>query len=135
MPAGRRLSEAIRHGLVKAHCNLGHPSKEDLARFVKLGGAKQEVIEAVGWMKCVTCAHARRPSTHRTTNIRPCQLAFGDEVQLDCVCIRDANEENHWFLSILDRATSYHMLELMRDHSPVELHLSREVGRSGQGVP
>ena len=52
-----------------------------------------------------------------------------------CVCIRDANKENHWFLSILDRATSYHMLELMRDHSPVELHLSREVGRSGQGVP
>eukprot|EP00439_Symbiodinium_sp_Y106_P070010 s4670_g12.t1 len=37
VPAGRRLSEAIRHGLVKAHCNLGHPSKEDLARFLKLG--------------------------------------------------------------------------------------------------
>ena len=74
VPAGRRLSEAIRHGLVKAHCNLGHPSKEDLARFLKLGG-------------CVTCANARRPSTHRPTNIPPCQSAFGNEVQLDCVCI------------------------------------------------
>ena len=59
MPGGRRLSEAIRHGLVKAHGNLGHPSKEDLARVPKLGGAKQEVVEAVGWMKCVVCAHAR----------------------------------------------------------------------------
>ena len=128
VPPGRRLSEAVRHGLVKAHCNLGHPSREDLARFLKLGGAKQEVVEAVSWMKCITCAHARRPATHRTTNIPPCQLAFGDEVQLDCVCIRDAKKENHWFLSILDRATSYHMLELMRDHSPAELHRAFERG-------
>ena len=128
VPAGRRLSEAIRHGLIKAHCKLGHPSKEDLARFLKLGGARQEVVEAVSWMRCITCAHARRPSTRRTTNIPPCQLAFGDEVQLDCVCIRDANKENHWFLSILDRATSFHVLELLRDHSPLELHRAFDRG-------
>ena len=128
VPVGRRLSEAIRQGLIKAHCNLGHPSKEDLARFLKLGGARQEVVEAVNWMRCVTCAHARRPSTHRTTNIPPCQLAFGDEVQLDCVCIRDANKENHRFLSVLDRATSFHVLELLRDHSPLELHRAFDRG-------
>ena len=128
VPEGRRLSEAIRQGLTKAHANLGHPSKEDLARFLKLGGARQEVVEAVSWLRCVTCAHARRPSTHRTTNIPPCQLAFGDEVQLDCICIRDANKDNHWFLSILDRATSYHVLELLRDHSPEELHRAFDRG-------
>ncbi|CAE6970895.1 RE1 [Symbiodinium sp. CCMP2592] len=136
VPAGRRLSEAIRHGLIKAHCNLGHPSKEDLARFLKLGGARKEVVEAVNWMKCVTCAHARRPSTHRTTNMPPCQLEFGDEVQLDCLCIRDANKENFWFLSILDRATSYHVLEMLRDHSPLELHRAFDRGWSKwAGVP
>ncbi|CAE7195067.1 RE1 [Symbiodinium sp. CCMP2592] len=136
VPAGRRLSEAIRHGLIKAHCNLGHPSKEDFARFLKLGGARKEVVEAVSWMRCVTCAHARRPSTHRTTNMPPCQLEFGDEVQLDCLCIRDANKENFWFLSILDRATSYHVLEMLRDHSPLELHRAFDRGWSKwAGVP
>ena len=110
VPAGRRVSEAIRKGLVKAHCNLGHPSREDLTRFLKLGGARREVLEAVGWMRCVTCAHARRPSTHRTTNIPPCQA--GDEVQLDCICIHDGQKQAYWFLSIIDRATSYHITHL-----------------------
>ena len=61
VPPGRRVSEAVRRGLVKAHCNLGHPSVADLQRLLKLGGAKQEVIEAAGWMKCMTCAHGRQP--------------------------------------------------------------------------
>ncbi|OLP79805.1 hypothetical protein AK812_SmicGene39865 [Symbiodinium microadriaticum] len=56
----RRVSEAVRRGLVKAHCKLGHPSVADLQRLLKLGGAKQEVIEAAGWMKCMTCAHGRQ---------------------------------------------------------------------------
>ena len=49
-------------------------------------------------------------------------------MQLDCLCIRDANKQNHWFLSILDRATSYHVLELLRDHSPKELHRAFDRG-------
>ena len=65
VPKGRKLSEGIKQGLRKAHCNLGHPSKSDLERFLRLG---------------------------------------------------------HWFLSVVDRATSFHMLELLRDHSPLELH-------------
>ena len=61
VPTGRKLSEGIKQGLRKAHCNLGHPSRADLERFLKLGGAKQEVIEAVSWMRCVSCAHSMRP--------------------------------------------------------------------------
>ena len=121
VPPGRQLNGEIRRGIAKAHCNLGHPSQSDLARFMKLGGAKQEAIEAVGWLRCITCAHSRKPSTHRVSSIPPCQVIFGDEVQLDCICVHDAGKEAHWFLSVLDRATSYHMLEMLRDHSPAEL--------------
>ena len=122
VPKGRKLSNEVREGLKKAHCNLGHPSKKDLQRFLKLGGAKQEVVEAVEWMQCVSCAHSSRPKAHRTTNIPPCAITFGDEVHLDCICVRDSSMESHWYLSIIDRATSFHVLELLRDHSPLELN-------------
>ena len=122
VPPGKHLSEGVREGLIKAHCNLGHPSPSDLERLLKLGGARQDVVEAVRWMKCLTCAHSRRPSTHRVSSIPPCQVTFGDEVQLDCICVHDSNKESFWYLSILDRATSYHILELLRDHTPLELH-------------
>ena len=93
VPDGRRVSDAVKSGLIKAHCNLGHPSVADLQRFLKLGGAKKEVIEAAGWMKCMTCAHSRRPATNRVSSIPPCQITFGDEVQLDCFCIHDADKK------------------------------------------
>ena len=128
VPPGRRLQESVKHGLIKAHCNLGHPSQADLQRFLKLGGAKQEVVEAVSWLKCTTCAHAHRPSTHRASSIPPLQITFGDEVQLDCICAHDAARESHWFLSIIDRATSYHAIELLRDHSPAELYRAFDRG-------
>ncbi|CAE7476031.1 RE1 [Symbiodinium microadriaticum] len=60
--------------------------------------------------------------THRTTNIPPCSITFGDEVHLDCICVHDSVPESHWFLSIVDRATSYHVVELLRDHTPIELN-------------
>ena len=128
VPSGRHLEDSVKQGLIRAHCNLGHPSPADLQRFLKLGGAKQHVVEAVSWMRCVTCAHSKRPSTHRTCSIPPSQITFGDEVQLDCICVHDADKVQHWFLSILDRATSYHLIELMRDHSPVELHRAFDRG-------
>ena len=108
IPPGRKLSAEVKEGLKKAHCNLGHPSKKDLQRFLRLGGAKQEVVEAVDWMRCLSCAHSSRPKTHRATNIPPCSVTFGDEVHLDCICVHDSGGESHWFLSIIDRATSYH---------------------------
>ena len=122
VPPGRKLSSEIREGLKKAHCNLGHPSKADLQRFLKLGGAKQEVVEAVNWMQCMSCAHSAKPKSHRTASIPPCSITFGDEVHLDCICVHDSAAESHWYLSIVDRATSFHILELLRDHTPFELN-------------
>ena len=101
---------------------------EDLYRFLKLGGAKQEALDAVGWLRCVACAHSSKPATHRTCSIPPSQLVFGDEIQLDCIQIHDAGREPHWFLSILDRATSYHAIELMTDHSPAALYKAFDRG-------
>ena len=136
VPPGRKLSEGIKQGLRKAHCNLGHPSRADLERFLRLGGAKQEVIEAVSWMRCVSCAHSMRPATHRAASVPPSSVTFGDEVQLDCICVHESTGESQWFLSIVDRAASFHMLELLRDHSPTELQRAFDRGwAKWAGIP
>ena len=122
IPSGRKLSMEIQEGLKKAQCNLGHPSKSDFQRSLRLGGAKQDVVEAVEWMRCLSCAHSSRPKSHRTASIPPSAINFGDEVHFDCICVYDSGADSHWFLSIVDRATSFHILELLRDHSPEELH-------------
>ena len=71
VPPGRKLSEPVKQALKKVHCSLGHPSKEDLKRFLKLGGVKGEVLDAVGWMECIACQHHRKPVSHRTASIPP----------------------------------------------------------------
>ena len=118
VPKGRKLSEPVKQALKRIHCNLGHPSRADLERFLKLGGVSGEVVEAVGWMECLTCAHKMKPRTHRNASMPPSQVVFGDEVQLDCFKSHDAGGNGHWFLSMLDRATSFHVVRRVDDHTP-----------------
>lgn len=121
VPAGRRLAEPARQALRKMHCNLGHPSTHDMQRFLRLGGVKKELIEAVSWMKCMSCQHGKRPKPSRTVSMPPNDLQFGDEVCLDCFHIHDADQKGFWFLSILDRATSFHVVSHLKNHSPEHL--------------
>lgn len=97
----------MKQQFTKIHCNLGHPGREDLSRFLKLGGATQQAIEALSWMHCPTCAHGKKPGTHRTTNIPPAQITFGDEICLDYPQVYDGSGKGHWFLSVVDRATFF----------------------------
>ena len=122
VPPGRRLSEPLRQAICKIHCNLGHPSKANMFRFFKLGGVTGEVLEALEWMRCITCSHGTKPKTHRNVSMPPRQVVFGDEVQLDCFKSHDARGRGQWFLSILDRATSYHVITPLLDHSPQTLY-------------
>lgn len=121
IPAGRKLDASDKHLLRKLHCNLGHPHPNDMERFLRLGGVKQHLVEACKWLQCMTCEHGRRPQTHRTASIPPCQIRFGDEICMDCFHIHDSKQQGFWFLSMLDRATSFHLVTLLDDHSPESL--------------
>lgn len=46
-------------------------------------------------------------------DIPPSQIVFGDEAQLDCFKTFDSSGEGFWFLSMLDRATSFHVVRLL----------------------
>lgn len=118
IPKGRKLEPATKSLLRKLHCNLGHPSKSDLQRFMRNAGAKQELVEAAGWIECTACAKTQRPRLHRTTRVPPSDLQFNDEVLVDCFHLKDVHKRGFWFFSILDRATMYHQVCLIEDHSP-----------------
>ena len=118
VPEGRRLDAGAKAVLKKLHCNLGHPSALDLKRFMRNAGATQELIEAVGWMRCTACAKTQRPRSHRVARIPPHDIQFNDQVMVDCFQVKDVKHQPHWFMSILDRATMYHQVTLIPDHTP-----------------
>ena len=49
------VNKAVAQSLRRLHQNLGHPRREDLARHLRLAGAKNDVIQAAHSLKCATC--------------------------------------------------------------------------------
>ena len=118
VPAQQKLDGAARAVLKKLHTNLGHPSRDDLRRFMKSAGASQALLDAVGWLRCTACAKSQRPQLHRHTRLPPHDLQFNDQVMVDCFHVKDGREHGHWFMSMLDRATMFHVVSLIPNHSP-----------------
>jgi hypothetical protein len=118
IPNGRKLDSVLRSALTKVHANLGHPSVEDTQRFLRGAGAPQELVEAAGWLKCSVCAKSSKPRIHRSVRMPPHDLQFNDQIMIDCFHVKDMSNKGHWFMSLLDRATMYHLVTRIDDHSP-----------------
>ena len=106
--------------LKRLHQNLGHPSNEDLARTLRLRGAKKHVQVACRALRCATCARHVRPKPPR-----PGRLGhvgdFNEMVYIDCLEIADAHGTKHMGLSIVDDATTFHVVALLQNVSAVHL--------------
>ena len=78
----------------KLHCinKFGHPANSTLARILRLGGAKPEIVEAAKRIKCDSCDRARAPKDPPRVGLQDCQ------------------NQPHIVLSMVDYATSYHLL-------------------------
>lgn len=118
VPEGRQLDDGARAVLRKLHSNLGHPSALDLKRFMRSAGAPQELVEAIGWLRCAAHAKTQRPRSHRVARIPPHDIQFNDQLMVDCFYLKDVKHQGHWFMSVLDRSTMYHQVTLIPNHSP-----------------
>ena len=118
IPPGSKLDAGAKAVLRRLHCNLGHPGTKDLQRFLRHADAPQHMIEAVSWIRCGSCAQSQRPRTYRTTRMPPHDLQFNDQIMIDCFHMKDAKRKGHWFMSMLDRSTMYHLVTMIPDHSP-----------------
>ena len=65
-PSDRQaLTPGIKTALRRLHVNLGHPTNDDLTRWLAVGGGTRVAHWAVKSMRCSTCERMSRPRSHR----------------------------------------------------------------------
>lgn len=87
---------------------MGHPSNQDLARHLKLAGAKDQVVKACHQLACQTCNRANACGSRRPAKVvKP--LDFNDEVAVDTMYLYDNSGKKITVLSILGVGSGYHV--------------------------
>ena len=114
------VNKAVAQSLRRLHQNLGHPRREDLARHLRLAGAKSDVIQAAHSLKCATCQRHPNPGTRRPAKIVK-NLSFNEEVGVDTIFLYTPNGNKLIGLSILDHASGYHVVRLVEGRKSEEL--------------
>ena len=99
----------VQASLRRLHQNLGHPRHEDLLRHLRLAGCEPHILKAVKSMRCETCLSTKKPLIARPTTL-PRLLDFNSCVGIDLFYVHDINDKRHTFLSMVDWATTYHVV-------------------------
>ncbi|CAE7697802.1 RE1 [Symbiodinium microadriaticum] len=110
------VSAPIRGALTRLHQNLGHPSVSDLTRHLRFAGADDKVIAACKGMRCQTCDRTKKVAAPRPASL-PSFLDFNTLVSVDVFHVFDAHRKRHELLSIIDHATTYHLVAVLPGHS------------------
>ncbi|CAE7294300.1 GIP [Symbiodinium sp. CCMP2592] len=104
--------------LRRLHQNLGHPRNEDLCRHLRLAGCEPSIIKAVKGMKREACQATKGAQISRPSTL-PRLLDFNMCVGIDIMYVHDSDDVKHAFLSIVDWATTYHVVaRLEREAGP-----------------
>eukprot|EP00435_Cladocopium_sp_Y103_P068690 s358_g32.t1 len=95
--------------LRRLHQNLGHPTRRELVRHLRLGGANKQLVEAAERLQCRTCARCSRPKTHRVA--KPTALLdFNEAVSMDILFFDTMESTGHMGLNMVDVASSYQVV-------------------------
>lgn len=109
------IGQEVRTSIARIHCNMGHPSKEELCRLLAhQGDVPDKVYECARKLRCATCERLRPPQQPRPSAMpRPFMGQFGDEVQMDFVYCRTLDSSTLLILGVADRATGLHQARIM----------------------
>ena len=106
------LQNAIRH----LHRNLGHPEARALARAIRLSGGSDAAVKAALAFRCPVCYRLQDPRPTAAAKIRQWKR-FGDAVAVDLFQLADCKGHTRDFLNMLDMASTYQLVALLRDKS------------------
>ena len=106
----------VQSSLARLHQNLGHPSLGDLSRHLKYAGAEASILKAAKSMRCQVCDRNKRTHAPRPSSL-PTLLDFNALVSVDVFSVFDAEKKRHSLLSILDHATTFHVVHRLSGHS------------------
>ena len=110
------VPKILQASLGRLHQNLGHPSNSDLARHLRYAGADESVIQACKKLRCQVCTRSRGPTPPRPATL-PTLLDFNQLVSVDVFHAFDCNRVKHEFLSVIDHATTFHLVCELEGHS------------------
>lgn len=98
----------------RLHVKYGHPSNPVLARTLRLGGAIPEVVEEAKRVSCPVCDRNQPPKQPPRTTVKRAQ-EFNEILGLDVFFIRDKADQQHSILSMVDQASTYHVMKVIPD--------------------
>ena len=111
-----QVPKPVQASLGRLHQNLGHPSNHDLARHLRLAGAEEHVIQACKHLRCQVCDRAKQSASARPACL-PSLLDFNQLVSVDVFTVFDAAQVKHSLLSVIDHATTFHLVGELEGHS------------------
>ena len=118
----RGVSEADKKKIQKLHVNLGHPSKEDFVRALRMARAREEVWRYVKQeFQCDLCRAHQKPTLNRPAAI-PKQYEPGRTIGVDVVYFPGVEpNETIPVLNITDWGSCYQALEPLDNVSAEEV--------------
>ena len=108
----RGITDQDRRLVKRLHQNLGHPSKEDFCRALRMAKAREEVVRYVKEdFRCGVCDSKQLPKAARPSTI-PRHFETGKVVGVDVVYFPGVEaRQSTPVLNIIDWASCYQMLE------------------------
>lgn len=109
---GSRRRRQVKRLVDRLHVKYGHPSNPVLARTLRLGGAIPEVVDAAKRVSCPVCDRNQPPKQPPRTTVKRAQ-EFNEILGLDVFFIRDKADYQHLILSMVDQASTYHVMKVI----------------------
>ena len=115
-PKFLQLKPETQSWLLKVHRNLGHPGAAKLAEFCRQLGCSSDIVQAIGDLKCSTCAENQVPKIARPSAIHD-QGDFGDVVSVDGLTWTNKAGQQYHIYHFIDQSTLYHTAVVTSSHS------------------
>lgn len=110
------LPSVDRREIVKAHKNLGHPSKDRLCALLKQQGARSAVLDGVMDFHCSVCSSQSAPKHSRPGTIKEA-LDFNDRIAIDGLKFTNSQGQQFHLYHIVDLGTNFHVAMIAPNRS------------------
>ena len=108
----------LRKIVAQLNVNLGHPSKDALARAIRLSVGSDDAIQAAFKVRCTVCERLTEPSLVPASSLRR-WTEIGQSVALDLFMFADITGENDLVFNLLDMASHFQVVFPVADKNPL----------------
>ena len=112
----KEVPKHVQSALARLHQNLGHPKIDDMVRHLRYAGAEEAILKACKKMRCDVCLRNQKTGCARPA-VLPSLLDMNQLVSIDVFSVFDSNRVRHELLSIIDHATTFHVVAELTGHS------------------